>query len=69
MRTFISHRISSNEKLRAKSEQVENDLAITKKAAVEGSEALKLAEGEKEMTCAEADKLREEGRTVEAKLK
>lgn len=69
MRTFISHSISSNEKLRAKSERVESDLAITQKAAVEGSEALKLAEGEKEMTCAEVDKLREEGRTVEAKLK
>lgn len=36
---------------------------------MERAEALKLAEGEKKTIRIEADKLREEGRTAEAKLK
>ena len=36
---------------------------------MEGAEALKLVEGEKETICTKVDKLREEGRIVEAKLK
>ncbi|RVW96519.1 hypothetical protein CK203_029649 [Vitis vinifera] len=38
-------------------------------AAAERAEALKLVEGEKETICTKVDKLREEGRIVEAKLK
>lgn len=69
MRTFISHRMSSGEELRAKLERAENDLVATQKVAVEGAETLKLVEGEKEAIFTEGNKLREEGRVVEAKLK
>ncbi|KAL6334747.1 hypothetical protein AAG906_021406 [Vitis piasezkii] len=37
--------------------------------ATKGTEALKAAKWEKETICTEADKLREEGRTIEAKFK
>lgn len=50
-------------------EYVESDLVAAHKATTKGAEALKLAEEEKETVCAEAVKLREEGRTVEAKRK
>lgn len=69
MGTFISHRMSSSEELCANLERVESDLAVTHKAAVEGAEALKLEDGKKEVTCVEENKLREEGRTIEAKCK
>lgn len=69
MGTFISHRMSSSEELCAKLERVESDLAVTQKVAVEGAEALKLVDGKKEVARAEANKLREEGKTTEAKCK
>ena len=69
MRTFISYRMSGCEELRTKLEQVESDLTVVQKVAVEGAEALKLADGEKEAIRAEVDKLRNEGRTTEAKFK
>ena len=40
MRTFISHRMSSNEELRVKLERVESDLAAAQKAVAELAEAL-----------------------------
>ena len=52
-----------------KLERVESDLVAAQKAAVKGAEVLKLAEGKKETVHAEANKLREEGIIVEAKLK
>ena len=36
---------------------------------MEGAEALKLAEREREAICAEVDKLKKEGEAVEVKLK
>lgn len=69
MRTFISHRMSRSEELCAKLERVESDLAVTQKAATEGAEALKLDEGKKKVARAEVNKLREEGRTANAKNK
>ena len=69
MRTFISHRMSGCEELHTKLERVESDLTVVQKVAVEGAEALKLADGEKEAIRAEADKLRNKGRTTEAKFK
>ena len=50
-------------------ERVESDLTAVQKVVVEGAKALKLADGEKEAIRAEADKLRNEGRTIEAKFK
>ena len=69
MRAFISHHMSGHEELRTKLERVESDLTAVQKVAVEGADALKLADGEKEAIRAEADKLRNEGRTTEAKFK
>ncbi|KAJ9687279.1 hypothetical protein PVL29_015956 [Vitis rotundifolia] len=69
MRAFICHRMSNGEELRAKLEWVESDLASAQKAAVEGAEALKLAEGEKELIRIKVDKLRKESKTAEVKLK
>lgn len=69
MWTFISHRMSNGEKLRAKLERAESNLVAAQKAAVEKVEALKLAEGEKETIRIETNKLGKEGRTAEAKLK
>ena len=67
--TFISHCMSNGEKLRAKLEGAESDLTAAQKVATEGTEALKLIEGEKETIHTKADKLREEGRAVKAKFK
>ena len=61
--------MSGHEELRTKLERVESDLTAVQKVAVEGADALKLADGEKEAIRAEADKLRNEGRTTEAKFK
>lgn len=69
MWTFISHRMSNGKELCAKLEWADNDLAIAQKVVAEGAEALKLAEGKKEMIDTEADKLRKEGKVLEAKLK
>lgn len=69
MRNFISHHMSGSEELYAKLERVESDLTTAQKAAAEEAKALKLAEGEREATRAEADKLREERRTTKAKFK
>ena len=69
MRAFICHRISSGEELHAKLEWVESDLTAAQKAAVEGAEALKLAEGEKEVIRIKVDKLRKESKIAEVKLK
>lgn len=67
MGTFISHRMSSSEELCANLERVESDLAVTQKAAVEGVGPLKLEDGKKEVACAEANKLREKGKTIKVK--
>ena len=48
---------------------MESDLTAAQKAAVEGAEALKLAEGEKEVIRIKVDKLRKESKTAEVKLK
>ena len=61
--------MSGCEELRTKLERVESDLTAVQKVVVEGAKALKLADGEKEAIRAEADKLRNEGRTIEAKFK
>ena len=61
--------MSGCEELHTKLERVESDLTVIQKVAVEGAEALKLADGEKEAIRAEVDKLRNEGRTTEAKFK
>lgn len=50
-------------------ERSEADLAATLKAIVERVEALKKAEGEKETLRIKADKLRNEGKVTEVKLK
>ena len=69
MWTFISHRMSIGEELRAKLERAESNLVVAQKAAMDGAEALKLAEEKKEAIRTKVDKLREEGRVVKAKLK
>lgn len=69
MRAFITHRLSGSEEVCDKLEQVESDLATTQKAAANETEALKLAEGEKKEICVEMDRLRKEGRAIEAKCK
>lgn len=69
MRAFITHRMSGSEELRAKLEQVESDLATTKKTPADGAKALKLVEGEKEAIRAESEWLRKKGKVVEAKCK
>ena len=69
MRAFISHRMSGSEELRAQLERAKSDLATTQKVTPDRTEALKLVEMENEVVHAEADKLREEGRTVGAKCK
>ena len=69
LRAFITHRVGSGEELYIKLEQVEGDLAAAQKVIVEGVEALKLVEVEKESVHAEADWLREEGKTTKAKCK
>lgn len=69
MKTFITHRMSGREELRAKLERVESDLAATQKTAADGAEALKLVDGEKETIRDESEWLRNEGKTVEAKCK
>ena len=55
--------------MRVKLEQVEADLATTQKVIMDGTEMLKLAEGEKEAIRAEADQLKEKGEAMEAKYK
>lgn len=69
MRVFISHRLGGNKELCAKLERVETDLVAAQKAIVDGAEALKLAEGDKEVICAEADWLKEKEEAMEAKFK
>lgn len=69
MRVFISHRLGDNKELRAKLERVEANLAVAHKAFADGTETLKLAEGEKRAIRAEADRLKEKGEAMEAKVK
>lgn len=59
MQAFISHHPSDIEELRAKLEQVETDLAATQKAVADGTERLKLVEGEKGTIRVESDRLKE----------
>ena len=66
---FIFHHMSNSEELRVKLKRAESDLATIEKAIVEGAKALKLVEWEKEVILIDADKLREEGKIVEIKLK
>lgn len=67
MRAFISHRMSSIEELYAKLEQVKSDLVAAQKAATDGAEALKMAEGEKEAAQAKAERMKRESEATEAK--
>lgn len=67
MRAFITQRVNDTQKLRTKLEQVENDLAMAQKAAIDGAEALKMVEEEKEAVRVEVEQLREEEKTAEAK--
>lgn len=69
MRAFISHRMSEGEELHARLERAKNNLIAAQKAAVEGAEALQLAEGEREAIRAKADKLRKKGGVAKTKLK
>lgn len=69
MRAFIAQLVSSTEELCARLERVESDLAAAQKAAVDGVEALKPAEEEKEAICAESERLKEEGKATKAKCK
>lgn len=69
MRAFISHRMSGGEELRTRLERAKNNLVVAQKLAAEGVEALKLAEGERKMIHAEADKLRKNSGVAETKLK
>ena len=55
--------------MHARLERVKTDLVAAQKVAMEGAEALKLAEREREAICAEVDKLKKEGEAVEVKLK
>lgn len=48
---------------------MESDLAAAQKAAVDGVEALKPAEEEKEAICAESEWLKEECKATKAKRK
>ncbi|RVW91808.1 hypothetical protein CK203_045906 [Vitis vinifera] len=67
MWTFISHRMSIGEELRAKLERAESNLVVAQKAAMDGAEALKLAEEKKEAIRTKVDKLREEGFAAQKK--
>ena len=69
MRAYIAQHINDNENLRFKLKLVESELAAARKAVGEGVESLKRAKWEKEMTNAEALRLREEGEVVDAKCK
>ena len=69
MRAFVSHRLVGGKELHARLKRVETDLAIAQKAAAEGVQALKLANGERKTICAKMDKLKKEGEAAEAKLK
>lgn len=64
MRTFISHRMSGSEELRAKLEHMETDFVASQKAVVERVETLKLVEEEKASAHVETNKLRKEGRNA-----
>lgn len=69
MRAFISHRMSEGEELHARLERAKNNLVAAQKATAEGAEALQLAEGERKVIRAEADKLRKKGGVAKTKLK
>lgn len=69
MRTFISHYLGGSEELCVKLERLETNLVASQKVVVDGAEALKLVEGEKEAVRAEADQLKEKGEAMEAKFK
>lgn len=69
MRAFITQLVSGTEKLYARLERVESDLAAAQKVAADGVEALKPVEEEKEAICAESERLKEEGKAAKAKHK
>lgn len=69
MRAFISHHLGGSKEMRTRLERVEIDLVAAQKAIAEGVEALKLAEGKREVICAKTDKLKKTGEATEVKFK
>lgn len=69
MWAFVSHHLGGDEELHSRLEQVEIDLTTARKTAEDGTEALKLAEMERESFRTKIDKLKKEGEAAEAKLK
>ena len=69
MRVFITQKMGGSEELRTKLERAESDLAAAQKAATNGAEALRQVDGDMEKARVQASRLREEGKTVEAKCR
>lgn len=69
MQAFIFHRLGGGEELCSRLKWVETNLDVAQKAAAKRGDALKLAEGDRDVFRAEANKLKKEGEAAEAKLK
>lgn len=69
MRAYIAHKIDDNEELPAKMEMVEGKLVVTRQIIDEEVGLLRKAEEGKEVAEAEARRLAEEKKVMEAKHK
>lgn len=69
MWAFVSHHLGGDEELHSRLEQVEIDLTAARKMAEDGTEALKLAEMERESFRTETDKQRKRAKLRRPNLK
>lgn len=69
MRAFITQLVSGSKELCARLEWPESDFVPAQKVAADRVEALKPAEEEKESICAKSERLKEEGKAIEAEHK
>lgn len=69
MKTFITQQMGGSEELRSKLVQTEGDFAVAYKAIADGAEALRKTGEQREVTQAEARRLRMEENDAEAKCR